>query len=277
MSPDRRAVSSNARLATILLGALLLCVPVFAEDPPDLSGTWAMIQFLPEIADLPFIGQVSITAVVGLLVHTEQEGTDLTFRDVYCRTEVLSDETILTSEVPDPVMASLDPAPRTARLEPTGGGWRLIQDPHIEIRGATFEDPWNEPLPRGPWDPRVIDSDSDGHPGFTVPVAAFSVVSGDTYVVQRLAFSITSDDVRADAFEGAIDWSSEQKVLGGTDVMLLMGFDQWHHPDPSRHRFVMRRLDDDATCDDVIRVLVEERDAYVEIFPEAEEETPDEI
>lgn len=255
--------------AAIVLGLLVLAAsPLFASEPPDLSGTWAMIQFMPEVANLPFIGEVMITAVVGLLVQVEQDGTALTMRDTYCHTEVLSDKTILTSVVPDLVMASLDPAPRTACLEPLPQGWKLVQNPHLEVRGAVLESPTTDPLPLGRWDPRVVDMDGDGHPGFTITVSAFALITGDTYVVQRLGYTAESSDVNASAFEGSIEWSSEQIVIGGTDALLMMSYESWHHPTPARHRFVMRRLADDAGYDDVVAVLEAERDAYLETFPQ---------
>jgi len=280
MVRDRRSVdrlASRARRIRVLCGALLVVSVVCgaAADAPDLSGTWAMIQFLPEIGDLPFVGETSITAVVGVLVHVEQTGSSVAMRDTYCHTDVLSNTTLITSRVPDRVMVSLRPAPRTATLSHRAGRWTLEQDPHLEIRGARLENPADDPLPVGTWDSRVFDLDEDGNPGFTVPVSVFGIVSGDTYVVQRLAYTISSDDVEADGFDGSIEWSSEQVVIGGTDAILMTTFEQWHHPDPARHRFVMRRLDDGATCDDVLTIFEEEREAYLQAFPPTATSTTD--
>jgi hypothetical protein len=276
MPSDRQTVMGNRSKcisAAVVLSVLVLAAaPSLASEPPDLSGTWAMIQFMPEIADLPFVGEVSITAVVGLLVRVEQTGSDLVMSDTYCRTDVLTSRPILTSEVPDLVMRSLRPAPRTGRLELVDGRWHLNQDLHLEVRGAILEDPVADPLPSGAFDPRVVDMDEDGHPGFTIPIAVFELIAGDTYIVQRLGYAVESDDVHPDAFRGSMDWSSEQVVIGGTDVLLMMPFDSHHHPDAARHAFVMRRLADDATCDDVAQLLEEERDAYLEVFPQTIED-----
>ena len=236
---------------------LLLSVPILAADesPPDLSGTWAMVQFMPEVANLPFLGETLITAVVGVLVRVEQDDDAITMHDTYCRTEVLSDETLLTSEITDTVIASLEPDMRTARLEHSEGRWQLVQDWHVEVRGAVFENPHTDPLPVGPYDPRVVDMDGDGIPGFTVPVVALGLIAGDTYVIQRLRYRIISQLIEPDRIEGTIEWTSDQIVIGATDMMLMMGFEQWHHPDPAGHRFVMQRLDDDALCDEVSEIL----------------------
>ena len=260
-------------VAVLSVALLLIAIPASADDLPDLSGTWAMIQVLPEIADLPFIGKVSITAVVAILVCVEQTGSDVIMSDTYCRTKVLSDRTILTSEVPDTVMTSLDPAPRTARLEHVDGQWQLSQDWHVEVRGAVLENALTDPLPRGPFDPRVVDMDGDGHPGFTVPVAALGVISGDTYVVQRLGYAIAGPVLDPNSIEGAIEWASEQVVVGGTDILLLTTFEQWHDPDPMRHRFIMCRLNDDAACNAVIEILEKTVTEILEnVAPSAEDD-----
>lgn len=251
--PDRPL----GRWPLVLSVVLLLSAPVIAaeESPPDLSGTWAMVQFMPEVADLPFLGETLITAVVGVLVRVEQDGDVITMHDTYCRTEVLSDETLLTSEITDSVISSLDPDARMARLEYSEGEWQLLQDWHVEIRGAVLENPDTDPLPVGPYDPRVVDMDRDGIPGFTVPVVALGLIAGDTHVIQRLRYRIISHSIEPNRMEGAIEWTSEQIVIGATDMILMMEFEQWHHPNPSAHRFVMQRLDDDAPCDEVNGIL----------------------
>ena len=243
--------------AFVLSIVLLLSIPALAADesPPDLAGTWAMIQFMPEFANLPFLGETVITAAVGVLVRVVQDGSAITMHDTYCRTVVLSDETLLTSEITDAVIASLAPDARTARLERSEEGWKLVQDWHIEVRGAVLENPHTDPLPIGPYDPRVVDMDGDGIPGFTVPVVALGFIAGDTHVVQRLRYRIISHLIEPNRIEGAIEWTSEQKVISATDVVLTLPFKQWHDPDPTHHHFVMQRLADDAPCDDVIEIL----------------------
>lgn len=260
---SRKESSIRALRPLAIALSIVLCASIIApateSQPPDLSGTWAMVQFMPEVANLPFLGETLITAVVGVLVRVEQDGDAITMHDTYCRTEVLSDETLLTSEITDTVIASLEPNTRTARLEQSEGGWQLVQDWHVEVRGAVLENPHTDPLPVGPYDPRVVDMDGDGIPGFTVPVVALGLIAGDTHVVQRLRYRIISHSIEPNRIEGAIEWTSEQIVIGATDMMLMMGFEQWHHPDPAGHRFVMQRLDDDSPspCDEVSEILEE--------------------
>jgi hypothetical protein len=95
----------------------------------------------------------------------------------------------------------------------------------------------------------VIDQDGDGHPGLTVPVNVAGLVSGDTYVVQRLRFALTGMLVDADTISGSIEFSSEQNVIAASDALLLMSYAYRPHPNLSRHAFVMRRVGFEWTCE----------------------------
>ena len=248
--PLRRLVGAVGVALSVILSMSQAGLPI-EPNPPDLTGTWATILFYPEIAAIPFVGEITITALVGVLTHAVQTGSSVILYDTYCRTEVLSDSKIVSSEVPDRVMASLAPPPRTAEIHRSSREWSFVQDWHLEVRGAVLDHPEHDPLPISPHDSRVIDMDDDGHPGFTVPVSALGIVSGDTYVVQRLRYRLFGDLLGPDRIEGLIEWTSEQNVIDGTDAFLMTPFVQWHDPDPSHHRFVMQRLPDGATCEDV--------------------------
>jgi len=233
----------------LALGLAPLGVVLATElESPDLGGTWVTVLHYPEIGDIPFIGEISITAVVGVLSQVEQGGENVVLHDTYCRTEVLSSNPFLTTSVPESVMASLDPPPRTATFRRTWGAWVFEQDWHLEVRGAVLENPETDPLPISRFDDRVVDMDGDGNPGFTVPVSALNIVSGDTYVVQRLRYRLTGTLVSPNRIEGEVEWTSEQVVIDATDAFLMTTFEQWHDPEPSNHRFVMQRLPDHASC-----------------------------
>jgi hypothetical protein len=217
--------------------------------PPDLSGRWAMVQVMPAMTTLPIFGDVELTTIATALVDVEQNGTSLVLRDVYCFTDVQMNPPVAVSRVPAGFIASLHPVPRTAVLEPCDAGWRFVQPWVIEVRGAHLADLAIESLPTDAADPRVIDQDGDGHPGLTVPVNVAGLVSGDTYVVQRLRFALTGTLVDADTISGSIEFSSEQNVIAASDALLLMSYAYRPHPDLSRHVFVMRRVGFEWTCE----------------------------
>jgi hypothetical protein len=216
---------------------------------PDLSGRWAMVQVMPAMTTLPIFGDVELTTIATALVDVEQNGTSLVLRDVYCFTDVQMNPPVAVSRVPERFTASLRPAPRTAVLEPCDAGWRFVQPWVTEVRGAYLADPAYEPLPTDVADPRVVDQDGDGHPGLTIPVAVAGLVSGDTYVVQRLQFALAGTLVDADTISGSTEWSSEQNVIAASDALLLMSYAYRTHPDLTRHVFVMRRVGLEWTCE----------------------------
>lgn len=268
MSPRRKDRALLQTAKTLRWGLLLLVMSAIlafsaapgshaAPEPPDLSGSWAMIQFMPEIANLPLIGEARITAIVALQVVVEQASGNLTMRDTYCKTEVVSSSPVLSTEVPPRVLTSFDPPERTAQLVWRDGAWTLEQDWHIEVRGAVLSNPDGDSLPSRADDDRIIDCDGDGHPGFTVPVCVLGMIQGETHVVQRLRYRCIGTHVTTDRVEGRLDWTSEQVVVGASDDFLMTGFRQWHDPSSDVHRFFMVRLPEDATCADAVAILEE--------------------
>jgi hypothetical protein len=238
-------------------GLLLLFAPIApateGDAPalvlPDLSGRWAMVEVMPAIASLPFVGDVELTTIVTALVDIEQDGTSLVLRDVYCFVDVQMNPPVVESRVPERFMQALRPAPRTAELRMSGAGWRFVQPPVVEVRGASLVDPERDPLPLDAFDSRVFDQDGDGHPGLTIPVTVAGLVVGDTYVVQRLRTALSGWVIDSNTIVGSIDWSSEQSVLAASDALLTLSYSYRLHPDAARHAFVMRRVDLEWTCD----------------------------
>lgn len=219
-----------------------------ANPYPDLSGRWVMVQTLAAVGDLPFVGEISLVSTVMLLVDVVQEGDVLTMQDAYCRTEIELDTDLFTSQVPDLFMDSLDPPARTVTLAWQSDTLGVSQDWHLEIRGAVLDDPENDPLPTNAYDRRVFDQDGDGFPALTVPVSLANMVTGDTYVVQRVRYRLDGAVIDEDTIEGSLEWTTEQTIVAATDFILTLPFVAMTDPDPTKHRFVMYRVDDSWTC-----------------------------
>ncbi len=211
--------------------------------PPDVSGRWAMIQIMPALADLPFLGRVTLTTTTALFVDITQSGRELAVSESYVFTDVTMTPALIESSIPSAFIASLDPTSITAQLVWNGRQWRYQEQSHLEIRGASLENPAIDPLPRDPYDPRVIDQDNDGYPGLTVPVSLVGLVDGETYVVQRLMYALDGDVLDTDTIAGSIDWTSQQNVLAASDLLLTLSYSYEPHPDRTLHRFVMARVD----------------------------------
>jgi hypothetical protein len=254
----RRGTLILLAVEVCILASVVLRTPAQEGDallPPDLSGRWAMVQALPALTALPILGDVEMTMVVTRLVDIEQCGTSLVLRDVYCATDMQMHPPVLESRIPERFLQSLHPAPRTAELQASDDGWDFLQPPVTEIRGAVLADPESDLLPIDPLDPRVIDPDGDGRPGLTVRVTVAGLVSGDTYIVERLRFSLSGRVRDADTIIGLVDWSSEQHVLGASDAVLLLTYTYRPHPDAARHVFAMRRVGPEATCEAACQAL----------------------
>jgi len=218
---------------------------------PDLSGRWVTIQRLVALADLPFLGRVSILTTVGLLSDVCQSGSGVTLVDAYCFSDVDVSTALFETDIPDATMRSIEPEPRFADLRVRDGEIQLVQDWHIEVRGAVLDDPVHDDLPTYPADPRVVDMDGDDRIGFTIPAKIVSLFGGDTYVVQRFRYRLEGTLVDPDTIVGLVEWTTEQNVLWATDALLMTSYTQWIDPDPTLHRFLMRRVDEAWTCEGI--------------------------
>lgn len=231
-----------------MLVALLVGISVHGALQ-NLEGRWAMVQVYPQIALLPFAGEVSRTSYVVQWVEVEQDGATLTMRDSYCLTFVDDGTPLVTTEIPASFMAALRPLDRTATLSEEGDAIVFVQPPYVEVRGAVLENAESDALPTDPDDPRVFDQDGDGHAGMTVLVKILGIIEGQTYVVQRVRYALLGRVVGPDRIEGSIEWSDEQTVLEATNALLKVDTIGVPDPDPTKHIFVMTRMQESRSCE----------------------------
>jgi hypothetical protein len=229
---------------------LILALAVTSEaEIPNLEGTWAMVQVYPQIAVLPFAGEVPRSSTVAQFVEVTQTGPLLTMIDTYCFTIVDDGTPLVETAIPDRFMASLRPEPRTATLTEQTASVRFESSTYVEVRGAVLDNPAVDALPTDPKDPRVFDQDEDGNPGMTVRVTILGLVEGETHVVQRVSYRLNGALVEPDRIEGTIEWTDEQVVLGATNALLEADTIGYPDPDPTASRFVMIRIDETWTCE----------------------------
>jgi len=252
----RTQVRRCRTLATVALGAVLVtavhsAVHGIEREPPlpNLSGRWVTVQTFVARADFPFLGVVSLATTVGLFSEVAQNGVQLTLDDAYCFSDVEVSTELFVTHIPDTAMQSIEPEPREMEIRIVEDRIEVVQDWVSEVRGAVLDDPVNDPLPTYRSDPRVIDMDGDGHPGFTIPAGIAGMFEGDTYVVQRFRYRLEGTLVDPDTIVGRIEWTTEQNVLWATDALLMLPYGQGIDPDPMAHRFLMRRVDEAWTCD----------------------------
>jgi len=214
----------------------------------DLSGDWAMAQYLVAAADLPLgIGQMFIYTTVGVMTHVSQSGSEIIMQDAYCFTDAEPSTPLFLTRIPDEVMRSICPDPRTVQLEQTDSGIRMSQDWHVEVRGAMLDDPENDALPTTPDDPRLVDQEGDGFPGMTIEVELVGLYTGATYAVQRYRYRLYGDVIDENTIIGFIEWTSEQTVIAATNDLFLLPFEDYTDPDSTKHKFIMTRVDETWT------------------------------
>jgi hypothetical protein len=219
------------------------------EELPDLSGRWVTIQRLVTIAQLPFLGEVTLHTTIGLFSDAVQSGSRLALEDVYCFTDIDASTDLFATDISDATMRSIHPNPRVAELRIEGGRVMFEHDWHTEVRGAVLDDPGNDELPDDRNDPRLVDVDGDGRIGFTISAEIVGLFGGDAYVVQRFRYRLDGELVDSDTILGTAEWSTEQIILWATDALLMMSYTQRVASDPTVHRFVMRRIDATWTCE----------------------------
>ncbi len=232
----------------LLIVGSVVAFPGSEAGFPNLNGSWVMIQEYAEIATLPFAGQVSRSSTVVQLVTIVQTGSQLALYDTYCFTEVNDGTPLVSTRIPPAFMHSLRPGLRTAQLIQEPGGLGFIQDEYVEVRGADLADPVNDSLPRDGADVRVRDQDEDGAPGMTVHVSILGLITGETYVVQRVRYVLRGTVSGEDTIRGRIEWETEQVPLGASTPLLQTEVSAVPDPDPAKSRFVLLRADVSATC-----------------------------
>jgi hypothetical protein len=232
-----------------LVFAVLGVRPALAgEAPPNLGGRWALVEVMPGLADLPIVGHVELTTISALFVDVTQSGSRLALSQTYVFVDVKMSPSVVTTTVPEAFVSSLPVVVRPAELQPAIDGWTLVSKPHTEVRGAHLADPLHDSLPSSPSDPRVFDQDGDGHPGLTVHVRLAGVVSGNTYVVQRLTTALRGSVDDASTITGTVYWTGEENVIAASNPLLKMSYTYTADATSTDNVFVMRRVDGSWTA-----------------------------
>lgn len=237
------------RLSTLL--AIAFCVaPVHAEEtsqPPDLSGTWALIQTTATTSSVAVIGDVKSSTRATLLYRVSQEQSKITGKGTLCDLEIDSGSSMVDTVVPSSFKKALPVAPLEATLEHKRGQWSFSQPRTRALLGVNLGSP-NDPLPTDPKDKRVTDPDKDGNPGATIKIDG--LVSGEIYVIQRGWSQMTGAVLTPKEVRGRVAFQQEQVILGTTNR--LLDDPPEARPDPSRSRFIMKKLSKGATCREAI-------------------------
>jgi hypothetical protein len=220
---------------------------------------------------LPYMDTMSSQGLI--LKITQGPNGTLEFNHKYCYFNLMNffgkDEEYTNAKMITPdryadycpvdVNKSLAPAPDMAAdaVFPTDTFW--------ELRGAKLANLF-DPLPDFKNCPQgncstQYDQDKDGHPGMTTLMTG--IITAEIYNTQRWSQMMSINVVDQDHLRGLITHSSEQTVIDASNSSALQTLTYVMHPDLDRSYFRALRVSDDASCDDVAK-LIQEKGGYLE-------------
>ncbi len=226
------------------------------EVVPDLTGSWALLQVLSEYWEVPLLGERIRRIVQIARVRIEQSGPELTlWADEVCSMTFDLGTPLVQVSVSPEFVRGLRVGPLPGRLARVGEGFKLVIPGHTVLNGVRLSRP-DEPLPTSADDPRVLDADGDGKPGFTVRVRILGLIPGESYVVQRLYQEYEGWVIGPDLLRGRIEWQDEQVTIGASAGFFLISGKG--RPSPDLAFFVMRRIRENEPCSDLIRIFADD-------------------
>jgi len=159
--------------------------------------------------------------------------------------------------IPNFYLHALPIVTQTALITSANPGDPFETTQSVEVRGCVLDDPLNDPLPNrddydaDPNDPRFIDQDEDGHVAMTTFMDG--VLRGEIYNVQRWKGTYHGTILDADHVRGLSTIENEQLVISASNSTLDQDTTSEIHEQADRTYFRLVRMDDDATCADLIR------------------------
>jgi len=247
---------------TVFLALLFSVVPLLGvaqEGWPDLSGSWALFQVISDYWDVPLLGERPRRIYQIAKIRVDQNGAALLLRsETICAMVFDMGTSLVQISITPEFLAAVKIGPLSGKLVPSERGIALVIPEFLVLNGVRLTDPFSEPLPTMPDDPRVVDLDGDGKPGFTVMVRIFGLFSGETYVIQRLRQEYRGTVLSPDYIRGTIAWKDEQVTLGASASFFLIPGKGRPDPDPNRSFFVLRKIRGDEGCEELRELFREE-------------------
>ena len=218
------------------------------EQAPPIVGTWAKQMIFTSEATV--LSVVSKSKVERLLISRLElvEGRLKAYEQPCDINSISSPNTKIV--FPEALKRVLPQRQIDYQISENGELLEFRSEEAVEVLGARLGDSLMDPLPTQADDARVVDQDGDGHPGVTVEISSRAVlvtIRGKVFVTQRTKLVESGSFSRTGEITGQIQWSGEQYTLG-SDSALLARVSPRVSPVMSESQFVMRKLDETASC-----------------------------
>jgi hypothetical protein len=239
-------------------GAATIAPPDTEPEPvlgEELIGRWAHYDVVAYQDDV----LKTLIISYGFNDFTEVDG-QIVDQSSFCFSEQRTDQPITTS-LSDAATQAIQPPPAVLEIDTVDGVLRVQRPPTPTPVGIRLDDPFNEPLPTDPNDPRIVDDDGDGKPGLTVTIEVTPEFIGELYIARREIFAFEAFLTEPDLLTGQVTDDSEQLVIGASDPVFASSPANWgQYPDLSKSPIILRRVDAGWDCER----LAAERD---DLFP----------
>ena len=221
-----------------------------AEEPPDISGTWAQKMVTTSSYRLARIARFTQVSTSILRVDVRQNGERLDVTTRFCSIDMENTAPGAAPRLSDGFLSSLEPTRRPGHLRKNGASWVFHLPKTWNVHGVRLDDPDRDRLPEDADDPRVFDQDNNGHPGFTLHIDG--AMGGEMHLAQRIWDRFTGPlNGDAHSIEGSVEWGSEQTVLEASRRHLRST--PVNEPDLRESYFQMVRLEDRLSCQEILR------------------------
>ena len=233
--------------------------PPVTESAPvlgqELIGRWAHYDVVAYEDDV----LKTLIISYGFNDFTEVDG-QIVDQGSFCFSEQRTDQPIQTS-LSDAATQAIKPPAVPLEIDVVDGVLRVQRPATPTPVGIRLDDPFTEPLPTDPNDPRIVDDDGDGKPGLTVTIEVTPELIGELYIARREIFAFEAFLTEPDVLTGQVTDNSEQLVIGASDPIFASSHANWHqYPDLTKSPVILRRVDADWDCER----LASERDG---LFP----------
>lgn len=198
-------------------------------------GDWVLTMVLASSANVPVLGEFRTLTRSTLAVRIEDGPEGLVQTQRLCSSTINDGKGMVRTLLPPSFIAAVPVARFPITVAEVDGVRTYAADFGRQAIGWTGVGDF----PKTADDPRIVDSDGDGHPGATVLVEAPLVGHGQVYVIQtgRTTVRGTWDGV---AFVGTVDVPEfGQLVVGASSRMLANG--PALVADPTRSSFRLER------------------------------------